>query len=682
MPRLCTLCTGGLVVTSCANVLSKGKNGCSQYLLPVAGGDVVPAVATALSLYDAWGVCPTFWVDDGAAADVLARIFPGGVRHVTSPLPPPREMAADAPRGAVRLVLTPGLRACGAPPTAPGTGGMELSADGGGPAAWLCRGGGDAWERAPRGALCQPEAVTDGACFVDHRDAAVVMNAMVAPRRTLGAPIPIEALRGAHRDWADLVRRALLAIHRKAPDFLGVGVPPEWLTHEHVLLADDRHPMPLLRVPQLPVRLDGTWVGYVPKAHCPPSVVHAAQTGAPPYALNAQPGPPVAQEARALADGGEAARAIRLLDAALAANRHDRAAVLTLAGLLRGLGSDADLLQVLAFHLDEMPDDEEARSMSNDALRRQFDAQCASCTVSDAGYRARGYALTAIVSTYASAAFIAESLADLEAQSMAQDMEIIVIDAASPEGEAAVVADFQKRYGNIRYIRTPERISIYAAWNLGVHLAAGQYIMPMSTNDRLAPTACEVLCAALEAAPTAQLAFGDTRLTEEPHGTFDSHTPTLRDGGAWVWPEYVFEHNLVSCTVGPHPVWRRAAHEVFGYFDTRYTALGDQDFFLRVGRVSAHVHVPEYTGLAWLSQDALSDASKTQSELLQIRHRHRAIHVRDVLEMQIFTAFMQEVADLAQRDVRGALQRLTADGGRLADQSMVRDLVRSFRTVL
>jgi len=37
------------------------------------------------------------------------------------------------------------------------------------------------------------------------------------------------------------------------------------------------------------------------------------------------------------------------------------------------------------------------------------------------------------------------------------------VDAELSEGEDAIVAEFQRRYDNIRYIRTPERIGIYPA---------------------------------------------------------------------------------------------------------------------------------------------------------------------------------------------------------------------------
>ena len=46
--------------------------------------------------------------------------------------------------------------------------------------------------------------------------------------------------------------------------------------------------------------------------------------------------------------------------------------------------------------------------------------------------------------------------------------ELIVVDAASPEGEEAVVRRYMNDFPNIRYIRTSERIGIYEALNLAI----------------------------------------------------------------------------------------------------------------------------------------------------------------------------------------------------------------------
>jgi ADP-heptose:LPS heptosyltransferase/glycosyltransferase involved in cell wall biosynthesis len=238
------------------------------------------------------------------------------------------------------------------------------------------------------------------------------------------------------------------------------------------------------------------------------------------------------------------------------------------------------------------------------------------------------YLVTAIVSTYNSAEFIRECLEDLVNQTISGRLEIIVVDAASPQDERSIVEEFQKSHGNITYIRTGQRIGIYAAWNIAARLAGGKYLISVSTNDRLGRNACETLARALEENPDAALAYGNSVLTETPHQSFQLHTPS----GRYQWPEYSFEDALKNCRVGPHPMWRRSVHDTLGYFDESFTAIGDQEMWLRIGEFLKLLHVPEVTGLYWVSPDAVSQ--KGQAPHIEIYDIYRKYQKRYVLSIK------------------------------------------------
>lgn len=227
--------------------------------------------------------------------------------------------------------------------------------------------------------------------------------------------------------------------------------------------------------------------------------------------------------------------------------------------------------------------------------------------------------ISVIVSSYRAEAFMQECLEDLERQTMIPHMEIIVVDAASPENERSIVSTFQERYQNIIYLRTPARIGVYAAWNMALKLATGTYVTPFSTNDRLRPDAYEILARTLDQHSGVALVYGDTYLTKHPHQTFEQHQ---RDG-IWEWPEYNYRDLCRRCLVGPHPMWRRSVHHDVGFFDESYVALGDQDFWLRLGATHQLLHIAEVTGLYWRSPEGLSNQLQlVNPEETRLRERY------------------------------------------------------------
>ena len=297
---------------------------------------------------------------------------------------------------------------------------------------------------------------------------------------------------------------------------------------------------------------------------------------------------------------------------------------------LRDMGLHQEALGLCYRYLDETPYDDDLLAASRQVEEDRADKLLARCLIRDLNFRRKDYQVTAIVSTYKSEAFMRECLEDLEGQSIAGMLEIVVVDADSPQGEGAIVEEFQRRYDNIRYIRTPERIGIYPAWNLAVRASSGAFITPFSTNDRLNPDAYRILREALVSRPDISLVYGDTYLTGLPHQAWGSHVPTPDYGGAFRWPEYSFEDLMTNCRVGPHPMWRREVHGQVGYFDGRYKAIGDQDFWLRMGWRLGLLHIPVFTGIAWITKESLSGESASMGEILEIQRKHTKAYLERI----------------------------------------------------
>lgn len=224
--------------------------------------------------------------------------------------------------------------------------------------------------------------------------------------------------------------------------------------------------------------------------------------------------------------------------------------------------------------------------------------------------------ISVIVSVYKSDSFMRECLTDLINQTVASRLEIIIIGATSPpEDEGGIVHEFQKHHPNILYIRTPQRISIYSAWNLVIRNASALFITPFSTNDRLSPKAYEQLFSALNDNPDVMLVYGDMYLTGTPHQAFERHDRI----GAYRWPPYSYEFLVAMNCVGPHPMWRRAVHDIIGCFYERDLALADQEFWLWMGEQYKLLHIPVVTDLYWQSPSAVSQQRIANEEYRSIR---------------------------------------------------------------
>ena len=171
-------------------------------------------------------------------------------------------------------------------------------------------------------------------------------------------------------------------------------------------------------------------------------------------------------------------------------------------------------------------------------------------------HRDRQPLVTAIVSTYNSEKYIRGCLEDLEAQTLSDRLEIIVVDSGSRQNERLVIEEFQQRYDNIRYIRSDDRETIYAAWNRAIVEARGRYLTNANTDDRHRADAYERMVAELEENLDVSLVYADSAVTRMPNAGFDQ-APVE---GYFRWPEFDARHLFSVCYIGPQPMWRRSLH--------------------------------------------------------------------------------------------------------------------------
>ncbi|HSB73562.1 MAG TPA: putative sugar O-methyltransferase [Candidatus Methylomirabilis sp.] len=205
--------------------------------------------------------------------------------------------------------------------------------------------------------------------------------------------------------------------------------------------------------------------------------------------------------------------------------------------------------------------------------------------------------VSALVSVYKAERFMRGLLEDLERQTIADRLEIVIVDSHSPENERRIVEEFQRRHDNIVYVRTEERENSHVALNRAIRMARGKYVTLANADDRHRPDAFERMLAALEARPEVALVYADSAITDQENGTLD----TARILGRMRLPGFDQRLLFRGCCVGPQPMWRRELHARHGEFDPEYEICGDYEFWLRIGVQETFLHLPEVLGLYLMS---------------------------------------------------------------------------------
>jgi glycosyltransferase involved in cell wall biosynthesis len=218
------------------------------------------------------------------------------------------------------------------------------------------------------------------------------------------------------------------------------------------------------------------------------------------------------------------------------------------------------------------------------------------------------YLVSAIVSTFNSEKFIRGCLEDLENQTIADKLEIIVINSGSQQNEEAVVKEFQKIYRNIVYIKT-EREGLYAAWNRAVKAASGQFLTSANTDDRHRKDAFEIMADTMLANSDIALVYADQILTDTPNPVFENHHALM----TIEWPEFSMQRLLNNCCVGSQPVWRKSLHDEIGLFDETLTCAADWDFWIRAAQKHNFKHISQVLGLYYRNEQGIEHGRKIHS---------------------------------------------------------------------
>ena len=120
-----------------------------------------------------------------------------------------------------------------------------------------------------------------------------------------------------------------------------------------------------------------------------------------------------------------------------------------------------------------------------------------------------------VIPVYNVEAWLPDCLDSVLRQSL-QDIEIICIDDASPDGCPAILDDYASRYANIQVIHLKENRRQGYGRNRGMDLATGEYIYFLDSDDMIAPKSMEELCRFADRDCLDGIFFDSVMLCEDP----------------------------------------------------------------------------------------------------------------------------------------------------------------------
>lgn len=229
--------------------------------------------------------------------------------------------------------------------------------------------------------------------------------------------------------------------------------------------------------------------------------------------------------------------------------------------------------------------------------------------------------VSALVSTYASEKFLRGCIDDLLTQTLWQQnrLEIVVVNASSPQGEAYILRDYL-RQGVPLQIITSLREPLSTSWNRAIRLSTGDYLTTANADDRHRPDALERLADVLDNNPNVGLAYADCYVTSTENAEWGKPYELSLEPpyglGRLNWPDFDRQRLLRQCYMGPQPVWRRKLHEQFGLFDESYPIAGDYEMWLRFAAFGVTFQrVPDVLGLFYWNPSQMGRSQLQQAAM-------------------------------------------------------------------
>ncbi len=186
-----------------------------------------------------------------------------------------------------------------------------------------------------------------------------------------------------------------------------------------------------------------------------------------------------------------------------------------------------------------------------------------------------------MIPTYEPGHFILETLRGILAQDLGQQqMQIAVVDDASPVVDIEALIASVAPAGRIEIHRNPANLGLAGNWNRSIRLARGQLVHLLHQDDLILPGFYSRLLQGFATAPDAGMAFCRHAFVDDAgHWTRRSHRERWHAGILQDWLAGISRRQLIQC---PAAIVRRVVYESLGGFRSDLTYALDWEMWVRI----------------------------------------------------------------------------------------------------
>lgn len=235
------------------------------------------------------------------------------------------------------------------------------------------------------------------------------------------------------------------------------------------------------------------------------------------------------------------------------------------------------------------------------------------------------YKCSLFCSLYKGGRFVQGYIDNILEQYDFENIEFLFLDCNSPDNEKTQIIPYTKQYSNIKYYSLDKDPGLYAAWNICVKLCSAPIIGNWNVDDRKNREGLSILLNQFDKNPNLDVVYGMTYISDVANEKYIDNSYNK----IYPYLPHTLENLLKNNSPHCMPLWRKALHDKYGYFDENYKTAADGDFWLRCaigGSIIKMVNHP--VGLYYDNPTGRSTNPATLNEMLREVHdmRQKYIH--------------------------------------------------------